>query len=231
MTITPVPEPFEPSVVMRAIGVLKREPVLFVTLGYVLLSIVGMWANYWYYSGFGIPVLEYMQAGDFLVAGLRDPIYPLALIGAVLFAWVLSWPVRWRERNPGRAAALRCHWWGRVILNDGRFFGMSRETALAFSMFWLAIWMLFALVIDKANAVREGAGHIVRVTLAGQSASMDGTARLLGTSNAFVFLYWPERRLAEAVPIEAIARLQSVSVAKHKPSPSPSTAPAPASKK
>ena len=54
------------SVVIRALRILKREPILFVTLGYLLVSFIGIWANYWFYSRFGLPILDYMQGSDYL---------------------------------------------------------------------------------------------------------------------------------------------------------------------
>ena len=51
---------------------LRREPSLMVTVAYLFVSFIGLWSNYWFYRGFGLPVLEYMQASDYLVAGLRD---------------------------------------------------------------------------------------------------------------------------------------------------------------
>ena len=89
------------------------NPILFVTLGYIALSFVGLWASYWFYAGFGLPILEYLQASDFLVAGLRDPIYFVVLAGAAAFAWLVNWPERWRIRNPEKSELLRGRWWGR----------------------------------------------------------------------------------------------------------------------
>jgi hypothetical protein len=198
------------SLVMRGLRVLKREPILFVTLGYIALSFIGLWASYWFYAGFGLPILEYLQASDFLVAGLRDPIYFVVLAGAAGFAWLVNWPERWRIRNPEKSELLRGRWWGRVAMPRRSFFGMSAETGLAFAIFWCAIWLLFWFVIDKSESVRAGGGHVVGITLAGQPAPLPGSPRLLGTSSAFVFLYWPEGERAEALPIESIARIESL---------------------
>ena len=122
----------------------------------------------------------------------------------------MNWPERWRNRNPERGERLRGHWWAHWLLPRRSFFGMSADAGLAFAIFWCAIWRLFWFVIDKSDQVRAGGGHVVRVTLAGQAAALPGTPRLLGTSSAFVFLYWPADRRAEAVPIESVGRIQSL---------------------
>ena len=200
------------SLVARGLRVLRREPVLFVTLGYLFVSFIGLWANYWFYGRFGIPVLEYMQASDFLVAGVRQPGYALVLAGAVLLARLITWPERYRQARPDRVAALRQRRWGRLLFHNpaGRFFRMAPETGLVFGSFWILIWALFAYVQGQADDVGRGGGHGVRVTLAGARAPMAGDTRLLGTTAGFVFLYWPSDRRAEAVPVESIARIETL---------------------
>ncbi|MEK0265200.1 hypothetical protein QT383_01760 [Stenotrophomonas rhizophila] len=86
---------------------------------------------------------------------------------------------------------------------------------------------LYAL--NKAEAIRDGNGGTpVQVMLNGDSATLPGTAKLLGSSSAFVFLWWPAQRRAEAVPIGSIRRLQSMAVPmKPAPAPVPKQAPAP----
>ena len=216
-----------PSLVVRALRVLKREPILFVTLTYVLISFIGIWANYWFYRRFDLPILEYMQGSDYLVAGLREPAYLWMFAAALLFAWLVTWPERWRRQHPVRAEALRRHWWGRVFLPGKSLWwtwgSMAPETGLVFGTFWVMIWLLYALVLGKASAIHGGEGQPLRLTLAGATQPLAGEARLLGTSSAFVFLYWPDGERAEAMPIESIARIESLrrapAAAKTKPAP------------
>ncbi len=204
----------QPSLVTRALAVLTREPVLFVTLGYVFVAFIGLWANYWFYRRFGIPILEYMQGSDYLVAGLRNPAYAGVLVMAVLASLLITWPERWRRRYPQRTAQLRQRWWGKAIFPGTnkwyRWWGMSPETGVVFGVVWIMIWGVYAQVVQNAVAIQRGGGHRVRVTLAGQKAPMPGMPRLLGTSSAFIYLYWPVGKRAEVVPIEAVGRIESL---------------------
>lgn len=200
------------SWVLRMFAVMKREPVLFVTLGYLFISFVGMWANYWFYSRFDLQVLEYMQASDFLVAGLRDPRYVLVLAGMLAVSWLVTWPQFLKQRDPQRAARLRRKWGIGWLFSESRLMrwpGMSQETGLVFGFVWGGIWLLWAYVVDKANDIRDGGGHVVAVTMADQRP-LAGDIRLLGTSSAFVFLWWPGEKRAEALPIESIARIAAL---------------------
>lgn len=205
------------SWVLDVLEVMKREPILFVTLAYVGVSFIGLWASYWFFRYFNLPVLEYLQVSDFLVAGLRDPAYLAWLLGYALLMWAISWPVFFWRRHPQRVDEYRRRWWGRAMFlktmdparPPGRF-SWAPETALAFGLFWGGIWILMGYVFAKAENVVDGGGDRVAVTLSGESRPLAGEARLLGTSSNYVFLYWPASGRAEAVSAQAVGRLESL---------------------
>lgn len=214
---------------------LRREPSLMFTAAYVFVSFIGLWANYWFYRGFHLPILEYMQATDYLVAGLRDPAYGLILLAALLFVLVITWPDAWRRKHPARVEALRRRWWGRWVFPNNPLLrwagvGMSPETGVAVATIFATAWGASSYVRDKAGDIRDhGGGHRVQVTLTGDAAPQPGDARLLGTSSAFVFLWWPQQHRVEAVPIESIGRLQTLPMRpprKATPAPAPQAGPA-----
>jgi hypothetical protein len=196
--------------VLRLLRVVQREPVLFVTLGYLFISFTGTWANYWYYDVFGVPVLQYMQASDFIVAGLRDPRHLLILFAVLLASWLSTWPDLVRKYDHARAERLRRRWWGRMLMFNSRWTrwpGVSPESGLVLGFLGLAVLALYAHVQGQAADVRGGGGRAVRVTLAGAPSPLAGDIRLLGTSSAFVFLWWPRERRAEVVPIDSVGRI------------------------
>lgn len=182
----------------------------------MFVSFIGLWANFWFYRDFKLPILEYMQGSDYLVAGLRDPAYGLILLAGVLLVFLVTWPDAWRRNHPERVEQLRRRWWGRVVFPNARLLrwkgvGMTPETGMVFAAFWFTVWAAASYVNAKATYIRDdGSGQPVQVTLAGAAAPMPGQARLLGTSSAFVFLWWPDKRRAEAVPIEGIGRVQTL---------------------
>ncbi|WWW35047.1 hypothetical protein V8017_19585 [Stenotrophomonas rhizophila] len=80
-SVLPVVQGNEDSVVMVVWRLLRQEPALIVSAGYVLLSLLGLWSSYFFYRGFQLSILDYLQVSDFLVAGLRDPAYAAILGG------------------------------------------------------------------------------------------------------------------------------------------------------
>jgi hypothetical protein len=213
--------PFTDPWLVRTWRLLLREPSLLVATTYLFVSFIGLWASFWFYRMFGLPILEYMQASDYLVAGLRDPVY-VALLGfSALLAALISWPEFYRVREPERVAILRRRWWGRLVFPEHRWLrwqglGMAPVTGVVFAVFLGMICACTAYVVTRAVDIRDGgagnpaSGHLVEVTLAGDSASLPGQARLLGTTSAFVLLWWPQQRRAEVVPVASVKRLASL---------------------
>lgn len=199
----------------RLLGRFASEPALAITCCYLFVGAVGLFSSYWYYRALGIPVLEYYQASDFLVAGLRDGFNFLALL-AMLAVGVLAYSSAWYElHNPDRVARLRARWWGRLWFNRyasphrrRRWHDLSPEAALLLGMLLGGGAMMMGHARERADALRAGAGQALRISLQGDSRPLQGEARLAGTSSSHVFLYWPANGRAEALPVEAVARIE-----------------------
>lgn len=212
------PEALAPSVVGRLLAILRREPVLFVTLAYILVSFLGIWSSYWFYRGLGLPILDYLQGSDLFIAGLRRPDYALLLAAPLAVLWVSALPLAWAERNPARTEALRARrWWGRWLFPERRswlgLWGIRSDTLLAISMLGLSMYMLYSRNEALAERIVAGAPHgqQVRLTLAGAAEPLPGQAQLLGTTSAFVLVWWTRPGRIEALPTANIARIESAS--------------------
>ncbi|WP_411834450.1 hypothetical protein [Pseudoxanthomonas mexicana] len=218
----PAAESFAPAEawVIRIWRLLLREPSLLVAATYLSVSFIGLWASFWFYRSFSLPILEYMQPSDYLVAGLRDPAYALLLAASVLLVLLITWPEVFRIRYPGKVQRLRGRWWGRLLFPELRLMrwagiGMAPITGTVVAGAWGMIWASSWYVIDRAEHIREGgSGHRVQVTMIGDSAPLPQQARLLGTTSAYVFLWWPAERRAEAIPLSALKRMAVIAPSK-----------------
>ena len=204
-----------------------REPALMFSTAYVLVAFLGLWSSVWFYRGFGIAILDYLQASDYLVAGLRDPIYVLLLASGVMLAILVSWPEVLRRRHPEYVADLRRRrWWARAVFSQMKFMtwtgvGIHPVTGISVVVAYFMLMGAGAYMQTKGELLREkGRGRPIRVQMLGDAAPLPGEARLLGTSSAFVYLWWPAQQRAEAVPVTSVRLLQTVP-----PKPKPSVAP------
>lgn len=209
------------SVVARLWRVFRGEPMLLVTFGYLFVSIVGLWDSYWFYRRFELPILEFMQSSDYFVAGLRRPAYALLLGFVVVTSAATLWPERWRQQHPERAERLQSRWWGRLLVPRRTdwwiYLGLHPETLATIVGALVAGFLLFANSTQRAERIHRGGGTAVRVQLAGEPVPLAGDWRLLGTSSAFVYVWEPSQRRAEALPVEAIARVVPLGAAKPAP--------------
>lgn len=211
--------PDGPSVVGRLFATMKREPVLFVSTAYILISFLGLWSLYWFYRGLGLPILDYLQGSDLFIAGLRRPDYALTLAAALLVLWLSSLPMAWAERNPERAQTFRDQrWWGKLAFPEPRGFmglwGVRVDTLLVVTFLVLSMYLLYVHSSALADSIVAGKhqDQQIQLTLAGDSAPLPERARLLGTTNAFIMVWWPQAGHVEALPIANISRIQSVAV-------------------
>lgn len=219
------------------LGVLRHEPAHALTLFYLGVSALGLWASYWFFASFGIPVMDYMDPSDYITVGLRDPINLLVVALAMVLMLALNFHQYAQEKGQEYYGQMRGRWWGRLLLpfpyrerTGGllqRLFGWSGfsfPTGILVSVVWATLWLTVGYVQHKAEAIRNGGGHVVRVTLAHTHEAQPGTARLLGTIGDFVFLYWPEQKRAEAIAVEEVGRLQSLPAAQANAQPAPAAA-------
>jgi hypothetical protein len=137
----------------------------------------------------------------------------LALLYVLVVVWLSTWPLRWNERNPERAQRFRDErWWGKWLFPHREswqnLWGARSESLLLFGFLIMAMLMLSDLNARRASRVYSGSeGDQVRVTLANDLV-LPGDSRLLGTSSAYVFLWWPESRKNEVIPIESVLRIE-----------------------
>ncbi len=190
---------------------LRENPGLVLSAIYVAASIIGVLYHFLFFRRFGVNVLEFSEASDFLMVVVRDPLTVASPCWGVPFYLVygaLTTPLsRWRRRH---FAALRSTpekrrkmhermrpWWALI---QGSFIGIY---AILFVMVYSA-W--------RAKVIRAGDFRKVAVEFKTDSPRPDGFLRiegltLLGPTARFVFLYDQVNRRTEVVPLDSIARL------------------------
>jgi hypothetical protein len=213
-----------PSLLDELVALLEREPVLLVSLVYALVSIMGMWSEYWFYRRLDVPILDYLQASDLFLIGIRKPAYFLVVLASLAYVWgntsALAKKQQLADSSPEARVGHRRRWlleapgWldGLVQKANGLLRGTGKHRGkLLLSVGLMSLSWLFAWSQFEARRVltTPGGGHQVRVTLAGASQPLPGTGRLLGTTSAYVMLWWPDAYRVDALPIANVARIQS----------------------
>ncbi len=63
---------------------LKRHPGVLVSVGYVVISLIGMLFSQALFSEFGVNYFNYAEVSDFLLAALREPMTFALAAGAIV---------------------------------------------------------------------------------------------------------------------------------------------------
>lgn len=189
-----------------------REPTMLLTATYIATSAIGLWASYCFYKPFGIAVLDYMQPADFLVAALHDPMYFLVVLAGAFLSWLGSRIDVIRETQPQRINAIRENtWWGKLVFPPWRDKltdrGFTAEYVFAAFLLGFAAWLIHGYTGMQSQRVLAGQGVRIQLTYNGHDKPEATQPILLGTTAAWVFVYWPEAHASEALPQQSVARI------------------------
>jgi len=182
------------------------------TLSYLALVAIGMFHSVLGYRHFGINILDYAEASDFLLAPFRDPMVMVVTVLPAGLAWAYlrtvdrySTRARDRRRAEGKAVA----WWESSDATLARMKPFTPFLAVAMGMLWVYVSADGYQRILAVQAMR-GEGHNVVVELT--NGTLDGgTPRrplvMVGaTSRYFIFFRTADWR-TEVIPTDNVLRI------------------------
>jgi hypothetical protein len=184
------------------------HPGLAVFLVYATIAIAGFIYLITFYSRFDLQVTVYLEISDILVAGIKDPMVMLMVLGAfsmVLFMWVVVY-----VQAPFSA-------WLDKKFDKGffRFIPIIAGVQSIRSFWWTAFVILtlyFYMFIgvhskNKAESIIEHKQGLVLV----DSEATTGSGHeysLLGTSINYVFLYNHQTKHTLILPLESVNAIE-----------------------
>jgi hypothetical protein len=182
------------------------------TLSYLALVAIGMFHSVLGYRHYGINILDYAEASDFLLAPCRDPMVMVVTVLPAVLAWAYlrfverySERLRERRRAEGKARA----WWESSDTTMARTKPFLPFLAVGMAMLWVFVSADAYQRILAAQAMR-GEGHNVVVELTNGTRD-GGTPRrplvMVGaTSRYFIFFRTSDWR-TEVMPTDNVLRI------------------------
>jgi hypothetical protein len=183
-------------------GLVREHSGLLLTAGYLVLTLIGLIYELWFFAYFRINILEYVETSDFLLAALRTPLVILLSLLPVPLAWLLFRLNGWlRLRYPAYGK------WDRGMENR-LFAGSILRRYLSRAFFVLVYATVFTQLYAErvTDRIKAGHGREVQVELA-NGAPFTSRTLLLGTTAKYVFLYLPAEKKTHVIPIENVSRL------------------------
>jgi hypothetical protein len=203
---------------------LQREPALAITLIYAFVAMAGIFYNFSFYRRFDIPVLTLSQIGDFLVAGIQQPMALVLVASTFPLCWLFDRiNMRGRRRRAATRARLRAlpsltrierARLGFLTWMQGH--GRGWYSQFSYVLIVLAYsWTFVAIYADyRADVVKHGEAPLVRVWMNGSTDSLatagEAPWTYLGAIGQYVFVYDHEAARAAILPVNAIARIEPV---------------------
>jgi hypothetical protein len=187
-------------------GLFVEHPALIVTLGYLLVSLLGLSYQWVLFRHFDVNFFLYAEVTDFLMGAFREPITFGLSLSALAVGWLAHLYARWERR-----------WWQRREARNWFTRAYLRLTTAGFNRYVPALFFVLYSVMfirlyadDRAAAFKEGEGQavILEVTEGEERRPpQDAVALMMGASARFVFLYRPDAAIVEILPHENIARI------------------------
>ena len=186
----------------RSVGLLfvRKHPALALTLVYLAVTVVGRLDDMWDFQFFRINIFNYSAPEDFFFAPLRNPIVVVFLLVPALVILLVAWLHDKRTQSdqtaPGAqpAGALR-EWWGSPLtrLAIGALVVVATAAALTQNH-----------ASRRSSEVKAGLGRRVSIERTDGLKFVERPL-LLGSTGKFFFLYYPDRKVTEIVPVENTA--------------------------
>lgn len=222
---TPEPDPHSGLAIVlpHVLRAFRREPALALTVAYLLAALAGIYYDYAFYQkGFDIPILSLSQIGDYLVAGLQQPV----AIALVLVTFPLCWLLdrlnasyrrrqaihRDRLRSAGRLNGWRSLYLRYLDWQMGHLWGLQLAYLLVIFIYGWVFVSLYAK--QRVAEVERGGAAQVAIRMSGAAAdlpSQSGTSwTYLGAVSNYVFLYDQAKRQTLILPVNALGSVRPV---------------------
>jgi len=202
---------YQPTVDISALfKFVVKHPGLAVFIVYATIAIAGFIHVITFYSYFNLDVITYLEISDILVAGIKDPMVMLMVLGsffAIFVMWLFTYIV----------APLNA-WIGKKF-SKGFFSFLPYIIGLkSIKSFW---WTSFVVVIiyfvmlisfhskDKSDLIIN---HKTSLVFVDSEAISDKNQQfsLLGTSINYIFLYNHNDQTTLIIPLESVKSLKPI---------------------
>lgn len=185
---------------------MSKKPILdsqaYITLGYLMIVIIGMMFEYSYFSKFSINIFEYADVLDFLLA----PVKHIEVVGFAIATFIIVYiffrlDKLWQDRSPD---------------THKRFnFGMTKEFAIKYRpvMFGVTLILYFFIAADRYGRImyKKYQESTERLEVVYESDQRVISGKLIGKNTDYIFL---ETDVSEIIAIPVDADVQEIIISK-----------------
>jgi hypothetical protein len=170
----------------------QKEPGHALTFGYVLLIFIGLIFDYFYYKGFNINVIQFVELDDLLLAPVQDirVLICVFVFGIIMFL-LIEFDIWWSVKHPDNYKK----WYRFSYFKDPFSENGKRYRFFLFIFGFIAYIMMGASTYSnlKAKKVKQGKEDKIQITF--NNPSIDSVyiknkpLFFVGKTKSFVFVY------------------------------------------
>jgi hypothetical protein len=204
-------EKYRPTVdISSLLKFVVNHPGLAVFMVYATIAIAGFIYIITFYQHFGLDVIVYLEIGDILVAGIKDPMVMLMVLSSFLgifLAWLYTYFLA------------PFHAWLDKKFNKGFFSFLPYAVGLKStrSFWWTSLLMVIIYFVwfisihseTKSSSIKNDKAKLVVVD-SGAISDKNQQYSLLGTSINYIFLYNHKDESTLIIPLENVNSLKPV---------------------
>lgn len=186
-----------------ALVFVRKHPALALVLTYLAGTVVGRLDDLWFFQFFKINIFYYSSPEDFFLAPMRNPIVVLFFLIPALIILAVAWMGDKRVKaeepqiHPPRESHFLDGLWGNPV---------TRLALGALVVVAIAAALTQNHATRRSSEAKAGVGR--RVTFERTDGlTFPEEPLLLGSTGKFFFLYYPQRRVTEIVPVENAAMM------------------------
>ena len=165
----------------------QREPSHALTFGYLMLIVMGLLFDFFYYKIFKINVLLFVELDDLLLAPIQDIGIVLSVFGFCLFVYlIIEWDIRWRANQPDL--------YRKFSFQKDPFSPTAEKTRKSSFKFLFVMYIFLAAscyAIYQADKVKDG--HVKRIHITMKDVTPDSMQTqapfFIGKTTSYFFVY------------------------------------------
>lgn len=181
---------------------LREHPAMLLTLIYIYTSMAGLIYMWFLFQRFGINVMDFAKAADFLLAAFKQPKAFVYWVGghALVLYWI--WDA-YRQRQGKKSSA-----------------PVSARRIVSVALRWLVVLLMYTTVpllfaVGDSGDIRSGRTQkfMVEVQISGDavgSCTLEGEVFLIGTTEEFAFFYDRDQNCTHIIPVANIVHMYTV---------------------
>ncbi|XOV81044.1 MAG: hypothetical protein ACFHVJ_08850 [Aestuariibacter sp.] len=188
----------------------SHNPGMMLSVGYVLLTLCGIFYSMAFFGQFGIDILKLADVADLLIVGISEPAAMLMFSGGLIVAWGYELLFKYSYRIQQRWLAKPKSKKRTIVLAMNYVPKSSAAIIIGLALMFILYANVFVSLYAEWRSDKTKSAGGATVILESGVSSTPQPVKLLGSTSNYVFTYNVESSEATIIPVENIIKITPV---------------------